>query len=184
MEIDLVTHDARKFFGLMLKRNGYVLEQLLSVDAESWRAEVPQIEAHYAKLGDTVPEAVLERMRRAQANGKEHALEEGIAIARELFEEIRGEVRGLQVSAPFGKVAFALRVFDGIPGIDAATVAIGNRAECRVAVGTDVPDEAADPVASSPSSAGLHGWCSRGDPGRGRARPRLCRHRRLVALRL
>lgn len=30
MEIDLVTHDAEKFFKLMLKRNGYVLEQLLS----------------------------------------------------------------------------------------------------------------------------------------------------------
>lgn len=30
LEIDLVTHDARKFFSLMLKKNGYVLEQLLS----------------------------------------------------------------------------------------------------------------------------------------------------------
>lgn len=30
LEIDLVTHDARKFFGLMLKKNGYVMEQLLS----------------------------------------------------------------------------------------------------------------------------------------------------------
>ena len=30
MEIDLVTHDARKFFGLMLKKNGYVMEQVLS----------------------------------------------------------------------------------------------------------------------------------------------------------
>ena len=30
LEIDLVTHDAKKFFGLILKRNGYVLEQLLS----------------------------------------------------------------------------------------------------------------------------------------------------------
>jgi predicted nucleotidyltransferase len=29
-EIDLVTHDAKKFFGLLLKKNGYVLEQLLS----------------------------------------------------------------------------------------------------------------------------------------------------------
>src|SRR6188508_2873610 len=28
-ELDLVTHDARKFFALMLRRNGYVLEQLL-----------------------------------------------------------------------------------------------------------------------------------------------------------
>jgi predicted nucleotidyltransferase len=30
LEIDLVTHDARKFFGLMLKKNGYVLEQIYS----------------------------------------------------------------------------------------------------------------------------------------------------------
>ena len=29
-ELDLVTHDARKFFGLMLKKNGYVLEQVFS----------------------------------------------------------------------------------------------------------------------------------------------------------
>ncbi len=30
IEIDLVTHDVKKFLGLMLKKNGYVLEQLLS----------------------------------------------------------------------------------------------------------------------------------------------------------
>jgi predicted nucleotidyltransferase len=30
LEMDLVTHDAKKFFGLMLKKNGYVLEQLWS----------------------------------------------------------------------------------------------------------------------------------------------------------
>ena len=30
LEIDLVTHDVGKFFGLMLKRNGYVLEQIFS----------------------------------------------------------------------------------------------------------------------------------------------------------
>jgi predicted nucleotidyltransferase len=30
LELDLVTHDAKKFFLLMLKRNGYVLEQLFS----------------------------------------------------------------------------------------------------------------------------------------------------------
>jgi uncharacterized protein len=29
-ELDLVTHDVKKFFGLLLRRNGYVLEQLLS----------------------------------------------------------------------------------------------------------------------------------------------------------
>lgn len=30
LELDLVTHDAKKFFNLMLKKNGYVLEQLYS----------------------------------------------------------------------------------------------------------------------------------------------------------
>ena len=30
LELDLVTHDVKKFFGLMLKKNGYVLEQLFS----------------------------------------------------------------------------------------------------------------------------------------------------------
>ena len=30
MELDLVTHDAAKFFRLLLRKNGYVLEQLLS----------------------------------------------------------------------------------------------------------------------------------------------------------
>lgn len=29
-ELDLVTHDAKKFFGLLLKKNGYVLEQVYS----------------------------------------------------------------------------------------------------------------------------------------------------------
>jgi predicted nucleotidyltransferase len=30
LEIDLVTHDVKKYFGLLLKKNGYVLEQLFS----------------------------------------------------------------------------------------------------------------------------------------------------------
>jgi uncharacterized protein len=30
LELDLVTHDARKFFQLLLKKNGYVLEQIFS----------------------------------------------------------------------------------------------------------------------------------------------------------
>lgn len=30
LEIDLVTHDARKFFGMILKKNGYVMEQVFS----------------------------------------------------------------------------------------------------------------------------------------------------------
>jgi predicted nucleotidyltransferase len=30
VELDLVTHDIKKFFGLLIKKNGYVLEQVLS----------------------------------------------------------------------------------------------------------------------------------------------------------
>jgi len=67
--------------------------------------------------GVVVPPAVVERMRRASERGKDAALEEGLAIARELLETVRPHVQGVQVSAPFGKVAFALRVFEGLPGI-------------------------------------------------------------------
>ena len=78
----------------------------------------------------TVPTVVLDRMRSASAKSKEHALHEGIAIAREMFERVRPYVQGLQVSAPFGKVPFALQVFDGIEGIDASlteeTIAAGD----------------------------------------------------------
>jgi hypothetical protein len=36
---------------------------------------------------------------------------EGIAIAREMLDRVRGGVQGVQVSAPFGKVELALEVF-------------------------------------------------------------------------
>ena len=68
--------------------------------------------------GVVVPEDVLNRMRRASEKSKEHGLQEGIAIAREMFARVRPYVQGLQVSAPFGKVGFALQVFEGIEGIN------------------------------------------------------------------
>jgi homocysteine S-methyltransferase len=68
--------------------------------------------------GVVVPQAILNRMRRANEKSKEHGLEEGIAIAREMFAQVRPHVQGLQVSAPFGKVGFALQVFEGIEGIN------------------------------------------------------------------
>jgi methionine synthase I (cobalamin-dependent)/5,10-methylenetetrahydrofolate reductase len=61
--------------------------------------------------GVTVPDAVIERMRRANAQSKDHAVAEGIAIAREMLDRVRESVQGVQVSAPFGKVALALEVF-------------------------------------------------------------------------
>jgi methionine synthase I (cobalamin-dependent)/5,10-methylenetetrahydrofolate reductase len=61
--------------------------------------------------GVTVPPAVLARMRKASERSKEHAVEEGIAIAREALARVKGAVSGCQVSAPFGKVELALAVF-------------------------------------------------------------------------
>jgi len=50
-------------------------------------------------------------MRAASDKSKEHAVAEGIAIAREMLERVKGSVQGVQVSAPFGKVELALEVF-------------------------------------------------------------------------
>jgi len=60
--------------------------------------------------GVVVPEEVLSRMRRANATSSEHALAEGVAIAREMLALVRHEVQGVQVSAPFGRVELALNV--------------------------------------------------------------------------
>jgi len=60
--------------------------------------------------GVSVPEEVLARMRRAQASGKDAALAEGVAIAREMLTRLRPMVQGVQVSAPFGRVPTALQV--------------------------------------------------------------------------
>ncbi|MFN6202449.1 MAG: methylenetetrahydrofolate reductase, partial [Acidobacteriota bacterium] len=59
--------------------------------------------------GVSVPEPILERMRRAPDGAA--ALEEGVRIAQEMLEEVRPLVQGVQVSAPFGKIPHALDVF-------------------------------------------------------------------------
>jgi homocysteine S-methyltransferase len=64
--------------------------------------------------GVSVPDEVMERMRIASEKSKEHALHEGVAIARETLERVRGRVAGVQVSAPLGRVDLALQVFEGL----------------------------------------------------------------------
>ncbi|MDQ1352818.1 MAG: methionine synthase / methylenetetrahydrofolate reductase [Acidobacteriota bacterium] len=68
-------------------------------NAEFMNNEVP---------GVSVPGEVIERMRAAKT--KEDALNEGIAIAREMVLLIKDHVEGIQVSAPMGKVQHALEV--------------------------------------------------------------------------
>ncbi|HUG01261.1 MAG TPA: bifunctional homocysteine S-methyltransferase/methylenetetrahydrofolate reductase [Longimicrobiales bacterium] len=62
--------------------------------------------------GISVPAAVMERMRAASERGKEAAIDEGVAIARESLSAVRSVLQGVQVSAPFGRVEVALRVLE------------------------------------------------------------------------
>jgi homocysteine S-methyltransferase len=72
--------------------------------------------------GVSVPESIITRMRKAGERSKEHAVAEGIAIAREMLDRVRGGVQGVQVSAPFGKVELALEVFGD--SLDAASAGV------------------------------------------------------------
>jgi methionine synthase I (cobalamin-dependent)/5,10-methylenetetrahydrofolate reductase len=60
--------------------------------------------------GVTVPDEVLDRMRRASEQGREAGLAEGVRIAREMLAAVRDRLSGAQVSAPLGKVPVALEV--------------------------------------------------------------------------
>jgi homocysteine S-methyltransferase len=72
-------------------------------NAEFMKNEVPGVE---------VPDHVLERM--ATCKTREEGRLEGIAIAREICEQIASSVAGFQVSAPFGQVDIALEVLRGM----------------------------------------------------------------------
>ena len=81
--------------------------------------------------GVSVPASVIERMRRASEKSKEHAVAEGIAIAREMLDRVRGGVQGVQVSAPFGKVELALEVFgDTIVPATPASHSLSHQEQC------------------------------------------------------
>ena len=67
---------------------------------------------HNEVPGVNVPADILERMRIASDKSKEEARDEGIRIARDSLTEVRDVIQGVQVSAPFGNVKYALQVFD------------------------------------------------------------------------
>lgn len=68
-------------------------------NAEFMRNEVP---------GVVIPDVIMQRMYDADQAGK--AREEGIRIAQEMLLELRPELHGVQVSAPFGRIETALEV--------------------------------------------------------------------------
>ncbi|MFA5907150.1 MAG: bifunctional homocysteine S-methyltransferase/methylenetetrahydrofolate reductase [Vicinamibacterales bacterium] len=72
-----------------------------ALNAEFMANEVP---------GVTVPDALVERMRRTTS--AEAAAAEGVKVARELVEAIKGMAAGIQISTPSGRLDAALDVLD------------------------------------------------------------------------
>ncbi len=74
-------------------------------NAEFMHNEVP---------GVRVTPSIMERMRIASEKSKEAGRDEGLKIARESLLEVKDLIQGVQVSAPFGNVRYALEVFDAL----------------------------------------------------------------------
>jgi homocysteine S-methyltransferase len=70
---------------------------------------------HNEVPGVHVTAEIMERMRAASAISKEAGREEGLKIGRESLLEVREFIQGVQVSAPFGNVKYALEVFEVLP---------------------------------------------------------------------
>ncbi|HKV92258.1 MAG TPA: bifunctional homocysteine S-methyltransferase/methylenetetrahydrofolate reductase [Candidatus Angelobacter sp.] len=66
------------------------------------------------ELRVSVPDSIIERMSRAPS--AEAARAEGILIAREMLQQVRGLVQGAQVAAPLGRYSSAIEVLDGVAG--------------------------------------------------------------------
>ena len=73
---------------------------------------------HNEVPGVRVTSSIMERMRVASAVSKEAGREEGLRIARESLLEVRDVIQGVQVSAPFGNVKYALEVFEVLDTFD------------------------------------------------------------------
>jgi homocysteine S-methyltransferase len=70
---------------------------------------------HNEVPGVQVTPEIMERMRVASAISKEAGRDEGLKIARESLLAVRDQIQGVQVSAPFGNVKYALEVFQVLP---------------------------------------------------------------------
>jgi len=64
------------------------------------------------ELRVSVPDEILNRM--AKATTPQAAREEGVAIAREMLQAVRGSVQGAQISAPLGRYASAVDVLEAL----------------------------------------------------------------------
>jgi len=79
---------------------------------------------HNEVPGVRVTPEIMDRMRDASAISKEAGRDEGLKIARESLLEVRDLIQGVQVSAPFGNVKYALEVFEVMPEFAAQKEAV------------------------------------------------------------
>ncbi len=80
---------------------------------------------HNEVPGVRVTPSIMERMRAASAISKEAGRDEGLKIARESLLEVRELIQGVQVSAPFNNVKYALEVFEVLEAFKASTSSAG-----------------------------------------------------------
>jgi 5,10-methylenetetrahydrofolate reductase len=102
--------DAAEFRSFVARVSGYGIPLLAGImplesgrHAEFMANEVP---------GVRVPDAIVTRMRQADADGR--AADEGLAIAREIAAEIRPLVQGFQISTAPRALEMALSVIDDV----------------------------------------------------------------------
>lgn len=70
-------------------------------NAEFMNNEVP---------GATVPDEILERMRKT--NSKEEGFNEGITIAKETYDHIKKDIQGIQLAAPLGRISAIFHILE------------------------------------------------------------------------
>jgi homocysteine S-methyltransferase len=68
--------------------------------------------------GVFVPDPVIQRMREAQERGRDAAVAEGLQIALEIFEVIRGSVQGVHINAPSGNLEVVVDLLQAMKTIN------------------------------------------------------------------
>jgi homocysteine S-methyltransferase len=76
------------------------------------------------ELRVSVPDSILQRM--AAAPNPEAARHEGIALARDMLQSVRGLVQGAQISAPQGRYSSAVDVLEALGSPRKSTVQVGS----------------------------------------------------------
>lgn len=66
--------------------------------------------------GINVPQSIMKRLEKYEGD-KESSINEGIDVAREILDKIKGMIDGIQISAPFGRVSSVIKILQGFENI-------------------------------------------------------------------